>query len=316
VPGSPFPIKPFRFGVQLNSFGDARTWTDTARRIESLGYATATMPDHFTEQLAPMPALQAVLDATTTLRAGALVFDNDYKHPAILAKELATMDVLSDGRVEIGLGAGWMMSDYKQIGLPYDRAGVRIDRFLEGLAVLRGAMGPGPFSFSGEHYEITDYDGFPKPVQGRCPPILIGGGGPRVLGIAAREADIVGVNSTLGSGVFGAEALATMTIEAVAEKVATVVGQAGDRLGHIEMNIRTFFNSVTDNRASKVDSFARSIGADPAMLDSSPYALIGSPTKIVEDLRALRETSGFSYVTVGVDEIDSFAPVVAELAGN
>jgi probable F420-dependent oxidoreductase len=316
MPGSPFPIKPFRFGVQLNSLGDARTWTDTARRIESLGYATATMPDHFTEQLAPMPALQAVLDATTTLRAGALVFDNDYKHPAILAKELATMDVLSDGRVEIGLGAGWMMSDYKQIGLPYDRAGVRIDRFLEGLAVLRGAMGPGPFSFSGEHYEITDYDGFPKPVQGRCPPILIGGGGPRVLGIAAREADIVGVNSTLGSGVFGAEALATMTIEAVAEKVATVVGQAGDRLGHIEMNIRTFFNSVTDNRASKVDSFARSIGADPAMLDSSPYALIGSPTKIVEDLRALRETSGFSYVTVGVDEIDSFAPVVAELAGN
>ncbi len=274
------------------------------------------MPDHFNDQLAPMPALQAILDATTTLRAGALVFDNDYKHPAMLAKELATMDVLSDGRVEIGLGAGWMISDYEQIGLPYDRAGVRIDRFVEGLAVIRGAMGPGPFSFSGDHYQVTDYDGFPKPVQRPCPPILIGGGGPRVLGIAAREADIVGVNGTLTAGVFGAEAFATMTAEAVAEKVAIVAEQAGDRVEHIELNIRTFFNSVTDDRAGKVDSIARAIGVEPTMLEASPYALIGSPTKIVDDLLALRETYGFSYVIVGVNEIDSFAPVVAELAGR
>ena len=115
---SSFPVRPFRFGVQLSAATDGPTWTETARRIESLGYAIATMPDHFTEQLAPVPALQAILDATTTLRAGALVFDNDYKHPAILAKELATLDVLSEGRVEIGLGAGWMISDYAQLGLP------------------------------------------------------------------------------------------------------------------------------------------------------------------------------------------------------
>ena len=312
---SPFPARPFRFGVQLSAATDGPTWTETARRIESLGYAIATMPDHFTEQLAPMPALQAILDATTTLRAGALVFDNDYKHPAILAKELATMDVLSEGRVEIGLGAGWMISDYEQIGLPYDRAGVRIDRLIEGLAVIRGAMGPGPFTFSGEHYKVTDYDGFPKPVQAPCPPILIGGGGTRVLGIAAREADIVGVNGTLAAGVFGAEAFATMTAEAVAGKVAIVAERAGDRVEHIEMNIRTFFNSVTDDRAGTVDSIARAIGVDPSVLDSSPYALVGTPTKIVEDLRALRETYGFSYIIVGVNEIDSFAPVVAELAG-
>jgi probable F420-dependent oxidoreductase len=312
---SPFRIRPFRFGVQLNAPTDARAWTETARRIESLGYAVATMPDHFTEQLAPVPALQVVLDATTTLRAGALVFDNDYKHPAILAKELATMDVLSDGRVEIGLGAGWMIADYEQIGLPYDRAGVRIDRLVEALAVIRGAMGPGAFSFSGEHYEIADYDGFPKPVQRPCPPILIGGGGPRVLGIAAREADIVGVNGTLAAGVFGPEAFATMTAAAVAEKVAVVIAEAGERLEHIEMNIRTFFNSVTDDRARSVDSIARAIRVDPDVLDASPYALIGSSARIVEDLRALRETYGFSYVVVGVNEIDSFAPVVAELAG-
>ena len=312
---SSFPVRPFRFGVQLSAATDGPTWTETARRIESLGYAIATMPDHFTEQLAPVPALQAILDATTTLRAGALVFDNDYKHPAILAKELATIDVLSEGRVEIGLGAGWMISDYEQIGLPYDRAGVRIDRFVEGLAVIRGAMGPGPFSFSGEHYTVTDYDGLPKPVQAPCPPILIGGGGTRVLGIAAREADIVGVNGTLAAGVFGAEAFATMTAEAVAGKVAVVVEQAGDRVEHIEMNIRTFFNSVTDDRTGTIDSIARAVGVEPAVLESSPYALVGTPSKIVEDVRALRETYGFSYITVGVDEIDSFAPIVAELAG-
>ena len=274
------------------------------------------MPDHFTEQFAPVPALQAILDATTTLRAGALVFDNDYKHPAILAKELATIDVLSEGRVEIGLGAGWMISDYEQIGIPYDRAGVRIDRFVEGLAVVRGAMGPGPFNFSGEHYTVTDYDGLPKPVQAPCPPILIGGGGTRVLGIAAREADIVGVNGTLAAGVFGAEAFATMTAEAVAGKVAVVVEEAGDRIEHIEMNIRTFFNSVTDDRTGTIDSIARAVGVEPGVLESSPYALVGTPSKIVDDVRALRETYGFSYITVGVNEIDSFAPIVAELAGT
>lgn len=316
VPASRFPVRPFRFGVQLNAPGTATQWREIARRIEGLGYATATMPDHFTEQLAPMPALQAILDATTTLRAGALVFDNDYKHPAILAKELATMDVLSDGRVEIGLGAGWMRTDYDQLGLPYDRAGVRVDRFVEALAVIRGVMGPGHFSFSGDHYQISDYDGRPKPVQAPCPPILIGGGGPRVLSIAAREADIVGINGTLSTGEFGAEAFATMTLGAVTDKVAIVADAAGERIGDIELNIRTFFNKVTDDRASAVERVARAVGVDESMLDDSPFALIGSTSGIVEDLLALREQFGFSYVIVGANEIETFAPVVAQLSGH
>ncbi len=274
------------------------------------------MPDHFTEQLAPMPGLQAVLDTTTTLRAGALVFANDYRHPALLAKELATMDVLSDGRVEIGLGAGWMRSDYDQLGLVYDGPGTRVDRMVEALAVIRGAMRPVPFSFSGDHYVIVDHDGFPKPVQSPCPPILIGGGGSRMLGIAAREADIVGVNATLTSGEFGSEAFATMSAEAVAAKVSVVAAQAGDRVERIEMNIRTFFNAVTDDRRGRIDEIARSMGADPTMLETSPYALVGSVTEIVEQLLALRERHGFSYISVGTGEIESFAPVVAELAGR
>ena len=313
---SRFPVRPFRFGVQLNAPTSAAQWRETARRIESLGYATATMPDHFTDQFAPMPALQAILDATATLRAGALVFDNDYKHPAILGKELATMDVLSDGRVEIGLGAGWMRTDYDQLGLDYDRAGVRVDRFVEGLAVIRGVMGPGPFSFSGEHYEISDYDGLPKPVQAPCPPVLIGGGGPRVLRIAAQEADIVGINGTLSAGEFGHAAFATMTLDAVVDKVDIVADAAGERTGDIELNIRTFFNKVTDDRRAAVGRIARAVGIDEAMLETSPFALIGSHSGIVEDLLALRERFGFSYVIVGANEIESFAPVVAQLAGH
>ncbi len=134
-------MRPFRFGVQLSGPADAKGWVEQARRIEDLGYATATMPDHFTDQLAPMPALAAAAAATTSLRVGALVFDNDYKHPVVLAKELATMDVLSDGRVEIGIGAGWMETDYRAAGMQYDRPGVRIDRFVEALAVDQGGDG-------------------------------------------------------------------------------------------------------------------------------------------------------------------------------
>lgn len=317
MPDAPFPTRPFRFGVQLSAAAaDGREWVDTGRRLEAHGYSVATMPDHFTGQFAPVPALTSLLAATSTLRAGALVFDNDYKHPAILAKELATMDVLSDGRVEIGLGAGWMISDYEQLGLPYDRAGVRIDRFVEGLAVLRGAMGDGPFDFHGEHYRIADYDGMPKPVQRPLPPVLIGGGGRRVLSIAAREADIVGVNSTLHAGVIGPDAIATMTEQAVVDKVAIVADAGAHRLDEFEMNIRTFFVSVTDDRAGQISAISSMIGVDETLVERSPFALVGSPASIVEDLLARRERFGFSYVIVGAEVADEFAPVVAELAGR
>jgi probable F420-dependent oxidoreductase len=316
VTPSAFPVKPFRFGVQIRTANDARAWVEQARRIEALGYDVASLPDHFDGQLAPVPAIQALLSHTTTLRAGALVFDNDYKHPVVLAKELATMDVLSAGRVEIGLGAGWMISDYEQLGIPYDRAGVRIDRFVEGLAVIKGAMGPGPFSFHGEHYTITDYDGLPKPVQAPCPPVLIGGGGRRVLTIAAQHADIVGINGTMHAGVVGPDAIATMTEAAVTDKVGIVANAAGDRLEQIEMQIRVFFVSVTDDRAGQLDGVAQMIGVDPAMVAASPFALIGSIAKIVDDLQERRERFGFSYITIGGEDIDAFAPVVAQLAGR
>jgi probable F420-dependent oxidoreductase len=243
------------------------------------------------------------------------VFDNDYKHPVVLAKELATMDLLSDGRVEIGLGAGWMISDYEEAGIPYDSPKVRIDRFIEGVAVIRGAMADGPFSFSGDHYNITNYNGQPKPVQKR-PPLLIGGGGKRVLSYAAREADIIGVNGTLTAGVVGPEALSTMTAESVDEKVAIVAAAGAHRLNDIEMNIRTFFVKVTDDRDKTVDGISSMFGVSKEMIDASPFALIGSVESCIEQLLERRERWGFSYTIVGAENIDECAPIVAALSGK
>ena len=273
------------------------------------------MPDHFTDQLAPVPAMTVAAQVTKSLRVCALVFDNDYKHPVVLAKELATMDVLSDGRMEIGLGAGWMISDYEQSGIPYDSPGVRVDRFVEGLHIIKQAMQPGAFSFEGSHYTITNYDGLPKPVQAK-PPVLIGGGGKRVLGIAAREADIVGINPSLHTGVIDAETIGGMTAESVDEKMAIVRAAAGDRMSEIELNIRAVLVNVTADGAGAREKLAGAMGVPATMMETSPFALIGSPDELIERLLERREKWGFSYVIVGQGDVDSFAPVVAALAGK
>jgi probable F420-dependent oxidoreductase len=308
--------RPFRFGVQASNATNRKDWVDLAKRVEGNGYDVFTMPDHFGDQLAPVPALMTAADATTTLRIGALVWDNDYKHPIVLAKELATMDVLSEGRVEIGIGAGWMISDYEEAGIPYDSPKVRIDRFEEGVAIIKGAMGAGPFSHHGEHYTITNHNGLPKPVQGPCPPILIGGGGKRVLGLAAREADIIGINGTMTAGVVGPDAISTMTAEAVDEKIAIVHAAAGARMDQIEMNVRVFLVNVTDDRIGVMDALSTGLGVPRSFMEESPFALIGTPEQMIDDILARREKWGFSYLIVGADDVEPFAPVVAALAGK
>ena len=311
-----FPLRPFRFGVQASSAKTRAEWVDLALRTEGQGYSCLTMPDHYDEQMAPVPALMTAANVTTTLRVGALVWDNDYKHPAVLAKELATMDVLSDGRLELGIGAGWLISDYEQMGIPYDSAKIRIDRFVEGIKVIKGAMAQGPFSFSGEHYTMTGYNGTPKPIQAPCPPILIGGGGKRVLSIAAREADIIGINATMSAGVVGPDAISTMTAAAVDEKVDIVRVAAGARLADIEMNVRAFLVNITDDAAGAAAGIATMIGVEQKMVEETPFALVGPPSKLIEDLLARRERWGFSYIIVGAEDIDSFAPVVSALNGK
>ncbi|MGB8860902.1 MAG: TIGR03621 family F420-dependent LLM class oxidoreductase [Ilumatobacteraceae bacterium] len=308
-------LRPFRFGIQASNATTRTEWVSLAQQAEGHGYAVLTMPDHFGDQLAPVPAMMTAADATTELRVCALVFDNDYKHPVVLAKELATMDLLSDGRVEIGLGAGWMISDYEQLGIHYDTPGVRIDRFVEGLAIIQQCLRPGAFSHSGTHYTITNYDGLPKPTQAKVP-VLIGGGGKRVLGIAAREADIVGINPSMHAGVVGPEAFEHMTAAAVDEKLAIVKAAAGDRLADIELNIRAFLVNVTDDGAGARSRLAGMLGVGEEMLLSSPFALIGSPAELTERLLERRERWGFSYVIVGAEDVEKFAPVVAALAGK
>lgn len=311
-----FPIKPFRFGIQASKASSRKEWVDLAQRAEANGFDVLTMPDHFDDQLAPVPALMTAADATTSLRIGALVWDNDYKHPVVLAKELATMDVLSDGRLEIGIGAGWMRSDYDMAGMPYDSPGVRIERFIEGVDIIRGHMQDAPYSLQGKHYTVTNLNGLPKPVQKPCPPILVGGGGKKVLTYAAKEVEIIGINGTMTAGVVGPEAISSMTSEAVDEKVGIVATEGAHRLQDIEMNVRAFFVNVTPERATAVSKIAGLIGVNDDMITNTPFALIGSPDSIVEDLLARREKWGFSYIIVGAQDVDSFAPVVAALRGK
>jgi probable F420-dependent oxidoreductase len=306
-------MHPFRFGVQVARPPRETTWAGFARHLESLGYATLTMPDHFDKQLAPLPALAAAATATERLRVGALVWANDYKHPVVMAKELATVDVVSDGRVEIGLGAGWMRTDYDAAGLAYDRPGLRIERMVEAVQVMKGLFADEPLAFSGAHYRVQ-LDGWPKPVQRPHPPFLIGGGGKRMLAVAARHADIVGINPTLTSGTIDADALATMSAAAVDEKVGWVRAAAAGR--DIELNVRTFFVEITDDRMGSAQRVADLIGFTPEQVLESPFTLIGTPQQLAHDLRQRRDRWGFSYVIVGVAEVDAFAPVVAELAGT
>ncbi len=307
---------PFRFGVQAKSAASRTEWLELAKKTEDLGYETLTLPDHFDGQLAPALALQAAADVTTDLRVGALVWCNDYRHPVVFANEMATLDLLSEGRLELGIGAGWMKSDYDAAGMDYDRPGIRIDRMVESIQILKGLFGDGPFSFEGEHYTITDLDLTPKPLQNPHPPFLMGGGGPRFLRLAGQHADIVGVNPNMKAGLVDANTAADATAERYAEKVSWVKEGAGDRFDEIEMNVRVFVMMFTDDRQGTAEMLAPGMGMEPADALESPLALVGDTKSMIEDLIARRETYGFSYIGIGPDEMEQFAPVVAELAGS
>ncbi len=306
----------FRFGVQAATATSGAEWAGIARRAEELGYATLFMPDHFGDQLAPVPALMAAADATTDLRVGALVFDNDYKHPLVLAKELATIDVLSGGRLEVGLGAGWMRSDYEESGISYDAPATRVDRFEEGLAVLTGLFGPDPLTFSGEHYRITGHQGLPKPVQTPRPPILVGGGLKRMLSLAGRHADIVGINPTMPNGAVDADAARTGTAEETDQKLAWVREAAADRYPDLEINLLNFGCFLTDDRHDLAEKLAPAFGVSPADLLDFPHALLGTVDEICDALEERRQRWDASYIVVQHDAMEALAPVVARLTGT
>ena len=307
--------RPFRFGIQLSNAASRDAWVGLARKAEDLGYSTLFMPDHFGDQLAPTPALMAAADATTTLRVGSLVYDNDYRHPLVLAKEAATIDVLSGGRLELGLGAGWMLTDYQESGIQHDDAGVRVDRFEEGLAVVKGLLGSDPVTFQGTHYNVTNHNGTPKPVQ-QPVPILVGGGGKRVLGIAGRLADIVSVNFNLKGGEVNADLGPNGTAEMTDRKLGWLRDAAGDRFDDIELSITIFITVVTDDREGTAAMVASGFNMTPEQALEVPHACVGSVEQIIESLQERRERFGFSYVVFSGQVIDEMAPVVAKLAGT
>jgi probable F420-dependent oxidoreductase len=306
----------FRFGLQTNTAPSGKEWADLARRAEDLGYSTMFLPDHFGDQFAPIPALMAAAAATTTLRVGTLVHDNDYKHPLVLAKELATIDVLSNGRVEVGLGAGWMKSDYDESGMSYDAPSTRVDRFEEGLQVIAGLLGPDPLTFEGEHYRITAHNGLPKPIQSPRPPILVGGGKQRMLSIAARHADIIGINPTMPNGAVDADAARSGTAAETDQKLAWVKEAAGSRYDDLEINLLNFGCFVTDDRAALAEKFAPLFGLPPDELLLFPHALVGTVDEIVETIEGRRERWDASYIVVQKDAMEAMAPVIARLDGT
>ncbi len=307
----------FRFGVMASRAASAKEYREQAKLAEDVGFTTLFVPDHFVDHpFAPFPAMAMIAEATN-LRVGPLVLGNDYKHPVVLAREAATLDLLSEGRLELGIGAGWMTADYEKAGLQLDRPTVRIARLAESINVLKGLWSDSPFTFHGEHYRITDLDGQPKPVQQPHPPIIVGGGGKKVLSLGAREAQIVGINANLRRGEANdPDAAQSATGAATDQKLDWVREAAGDRYDDLEIQQFVGFVHFTDDRMSFANAMAPAFGVEPDVALETPLVLVGSIESMIDDLLARRERWQMSYIVVNADFAEQLAPLVAKLAGT
>lgn len=311
-------LPPFRFLADAREIASLAELRETARRAEAIGIDTLVIPDHLIPQLAPVAAMSAITVISDRLRVAAFVLNNDLRHPAVLAQELASIDVLSGGRLDVAIGAGWNRPEYDAIGLPFDPTPVRQARLAEAIAVLKGCFGPTPFNFAGEHYTITDYDAYPKPTQQPHPPFMIGGGGRRTLELAAREAQIIGLAPRIrGPG----PDPASVSFEGTREKIGWVRDAAGDRFDALQLNIYPSMTGISITDAPLREAAAASerlgqrgivIGAEE-LLDS-PHIFIGTVDDLVAKLTRLRAELGISSIMVGaIGELD---PVVERLAGT
>jgi len=306
-------------------YADREAIIDAARDAERLGFSTFCVSDHFMAPLAPLIALQAVADATSTLRLTQTVLDQDFRHPAVLAKDLATLDLLSGGRVEVGIGAGWMKEEYDQTGIRYDKPSVRIERLEEVIIILKGLFAEAPLTFAGKHFTITGLNGVPKPRQRPGPPIMVGGGGRKLLSVAARHADIIQVASTNTARRTSIDA-GQFTAKAFEEKVGWIRDEAGERFEAIELGTQLLSLTVTDDRSAGVEAFRSMVRAmlggaefdlsEDEILESPSFA-IGTVDQVAQKLLESRERFGFSYFTTGVSSSpESAVPVIERLAGK
>ena len=310
-------MKPFRFGVNVWGARSGAEWADKARRVEALGYSTLTVPDHLAELFSPMPALIAAAHATTRLRVGTNVLNNDLRHPVLVAREAATVDLLTDGRLQLGLGAGHMKSEYDEAGLHYDAGATRVERLAEAVTIIKGLLEGEPVTVAGRHYRVTGHTIHPRPVQRPHPPILIGGNGRRLLALAAREADIVGLSGiTFREGGTQAD-VSGWTATGVDERIRLVREAAGARYAQLEVNALVQRVIITDQRRQAAEDLARrwpQLSADDIL--QSPYVLIGTVDQIVDDLQVRRQRWDISYYVTFEPYMEAFAPVVARLAGR
>lgn len=305
--------KPFRFGVVGISAGSRQEWAEKARRAEALGFSTFLIWDHLSDQLAPLPALLAAAEATTSLRVAPLVLSNDYRHPVILAKEAATLDILTEGRFELGLGAGWNQAEYKQAGFPFDNPALRVQRLTESIQIIKRLFSGEPVTFHGQHYTIDGLQGYPPPVQQPHPPLMIGGARRQMLALAAREANIVGLATKVYPD--GRHDFADSTGPAIAQKVTWIQEAAGPRFAGLELHIHVGGVIVTPEREETAGQLAGTIGLTPPQLLDCLQALIGTEDEIVEDLLRRREQYGISYLTVDERFMEALAPIMARLTG-
>jgi probable F420-dependent oxidoreductase len=310
-------MRPFRFGVNVRDAGSRAERMDKARKVEDLGYAALTVPDHLATMLAPIPAVVSAAEATKRLRVGTNVLNNDLRHPVLVAREAATVDLLTDGRFDLGLGAGHMESEYDQAGLRFDPGGTRVERLAEAVTIIKGLLGGEQVTFAGRYYRVAGHTIHPLPLQRPRPPILIGGNGRRILTLAAKEADMVGLTGiTFRAG--GTEPdLSAWKTAAVDERVRLVREAAGERYDRLELSALVQRVVVTDNPRQAAEELAsRWTQLSVEEILQSPYALIGTVDHLVEELRRRRDRWDISYYVIFEPYMDAFAPVVARLAGR
>ena len=304
-----------RFATQSGSASSGQEWIDRAKRLEALGYGTLAMPDHMIGGAwAAMPALAVAATATQKLRVGTLVIDNDFRNPTVFARECATLDVLTNGRFELGIGAGWLDRDYQSTGIPFDRGRVRVGRLAEAVTLLKRLFTEEQVTFAGEYYEVDRAECQPKPVQRPYPPFLIAGGGPDILALAGREANIVAI---VASGITGSGKLAPekLTLETMREQISVVRDAAGARFGEIELSM--FLDCiVTDDREKTIAEMAKKAKAEPDVLRNSAYRGIGTLREIRDHIVRMRDAIGITYFCLRGSDVESLGPVVGELTGR
>jgi probable F420-dependent oxidoreductase len=310
-------LKPFRFAADISPANSRKEFTEAIRQVESLGYSAFLLSDHLMNMLAPVSALSMAAALTTRLRLGTFVFNNDLRHPVVLAQELAALDRLSDGRLEIGIGAGWNTVEYDAAGITFEPGPKRVERMEEAVQVVKGLFREGPFKFEGKHYRIKALEGRPLPIQQPHPPFLIGGGSPRVLRFAATNAEIVGLAPRVLPD--GTPDIKGCTLAGTQRKLEVIREAAGSRLEEIEINTYPSLGAaVTDSRsalreASRRIRERRAVELTEKEVAESPHVFVGTVDGLVEKFQMLRERLGINYFFVGGD-YRAFAPIVARLA--